>query len=770
MNLNIGNVIMRNSICLLVFIMTISNSFTQELTSGIPVINTIKKITVEGIKTVKEDIILSKMESKVGEIFSNEKIKRDINNIYSLELFSDIEIYKEEAIDGVELKVKVKERPIIKSIKYVGNKEYSANDIESETNFKKDIPFNYIKLKRAIEKIISFYKEKGFYLVSVTYEIKEEKDNTVEITFNIKEGKKMYVHKIIINGTKAFTDKVIKSKMETSEAGFLVAGTFKEDAFENDLKKIINFYNSEGFINAKISSYSIKYDEEKEKIFINIDIDEGEQFKLGEIKINIDKTFSSKEEKEKEEASLRDIITLKEGDIFNEEVYRRDIEKIKFKYSEKGYIGISISEDRNIDKEKKTVSLYLQIKEGKVFYINKIKIEGNYKTKDYVIKRELLVKEGEPFDGMKIRRSSERIYNLGFFEDVNIELSPGKDPESRDLIFVVKERPTGQLNLGAGYSTLDGLTGFLQLTENNLFGEGRRIGAKWEFGARKQNYELSFLEPYFLGEPVSLGISIYKLLRAYYSDYKDERTGGNIRVGVPAGENSKFWFTYKYEEVNIFDVADTASSTIKSVAGKNTTSSLTAQWIEDTRDSIFFNTKRGYRYSASLEYAGGILLGNNNFTKYIVDGSWYFKTFWEFVLAIHIGAGYVTGFGSTPLVPFYEKFFVGGTDTVRGYNERVLSPQDENKTPIGGDFMVYSNIEYRFPIYGPLMGTLFFDLGRAWNNPLEAKIDNIPTSVGFGIRIMLGGALLIRFDYGYGFDKSLYTPGGQIHFNIGNIF
>ncbi|MFH1824674.1 MAG: outer membrane protein assembly factor BamA [Candidatus Firestonebacteria bacterium] len=761
---------MKHSAWFLVFIIIISNSWGEELTSGIPGIGTIKKITIEGIKNVKEGIVLDKMDLKVGSIFSKEKVKLDINNIYSLELFSDIEIYEEEAIDGIELKVKVKERSLIKDIKYVGNKECSVNDIESETNFKKDIPYSQIKLKRAIEKIIPFYKEKGFYLVSVTYEINEGRDNTVDIIFNIKEGRRMYVDKIAINGTKAFTDKVIKSKMETSEVGFLISGTFKENIFENDLKKIINFYNSEGFINAKVSSFEIKYDEGKEKIFVNINIVEEEQFKVGEIKANINKTFTNEEEKKKEELEIRNIITLKEGDIFNEEVYKMDTEKIKYKYSEKGYIGISISEDKNIDKEKKTISLCLQINEGKVFHINKIRVDGNYKTKDYVIKRELLMKEGEPFDGVKIRRSSERIYNLGFFDDVNINLLPGKDiDESRDLIFVVKERATGQLNLGAGYSTLDGLTGFLQVSENNLFGEGKRITAKWEFGATKRNYELSFLEPYFLGEPVSLGVSIYKLLRAYYTDYKDERTGGNVRIGIPAGENTKFWFTYKYEEVNIFNVIATASPTIKSVEGKNTTSSLTTQWIEDTRDSIFFNTKSGYRYSASFEYAGGILLGNNSFTKYIVDGSWYFKTFWEFVLAIHIGAGYATGFGSTPLVPFYEKFFIGGTDTVRGYNERVLSPQD-NGVAVGGDFMAYSNLEYRFPIYGPFMGTLFFDLGRAWNTPLEAKIDNIPTSLGAGLRIMLGGALLIRLDYGYGFDKSLYTPGGQIHFNIGNIF
>lgn len=728
----------------------------------------IKKITVEGNKRTKESVIISRMVSRNDAEFSKKNVAEDIENIYLLEVFSEVEIHKKEIQGGgIELKVKVKERPVIENIKYSGNKEISANDLESETGFKKGNVFNPLNLKKAIEKITSFYKDKMFNLVRVTYELKESKDdNTVEITFNITEGKKVYIDKdgITIKGTKAFTDKTIKGKMETTEVGFLISGKYKEETLENDLKKIVNFYNSEGFINAKISSYTVRYDNAREKVFIDINIEEGDQFKIGEIKVEVGNPEIYKPE------NIIEIFTLKRGDIFNLENYNKNLEKIRFMYSERGYIDPFVSDEgKTIDTEKKEVNIHLKINEGKISYVDKIIIEGNYKTADHVIRREIGIKEGEPFDGIKIRRSSEKIYNLGFFEDVNINLIPGKSQESRGVLFTVKERPTGMLQLGAGYSTLDGLTGFLQVTENNLFGTGQSLSAKWEFGAKKQNYELSFLEPYFLGEPISIGGSIYKLLKAYYTDYKDERIGGNVRLGVPAGKDTKFWFTYKFEQVNIYDVLNTAPTLIKNSEGINTTSSLTGMWIEDTRDSIFFNTKSGHRYSVSVEYAGGILLGNNNFTKYILDSSWYFKTFWEFVLAFHVGAGYVTGFGPTPSVPFYEKFFIGGTDTVRGYNERVLSPQ-EGGLPVGGNFEVYGNIEYRFPIYGPFMGTLFFDWGRAWNYLPEVKIDNIPTSVGLGLRIMISGALMIRLDYGYGFDKNFYTPGGQIHFNIGNIF
>jgi outer membrane protein insertion porin family len=386
------------------------------------------------------------------------------------------------------------------------------------------------------------------------------------------------------------------------------------------------------------------------------------------------------------------------------------------------------------------------------------------------------MKPGEPFDSSKLRKSMEKIYNLGFFEDYpTYDILPGFDDNKERLIFRVRERATGNISLGAGYSTLDGLTGNLGVTENNFLGNGQRIGIMAEFGARRRNYEISFLEPWFLGNPTSVGFSIYDLLRnSYDNNYTEERLGGNITVGQPLGNyeesNTKLWFTYKYESVNIFDVKDAASDAIKQQAGKRDTSSLTTTIVYDTRDSIFFNTKKGVRYSASFEYAGGILGGNINFTKEILDARWFQTLFGDFVFALHTSGGYVSGYGSTPGVPIYERFFMGGTDTIRGYDERRVGPKDVLDTPLGGRVMGYGNLELRFPIIGPLMGVMFSDAGGTWDRTDEINYKDLATSVGFGLRFTITGALMLRLDYGYGFKQEWAAPGGRLHFNMGNIF
>jgi outer membrane protein insertion porin family len=749
----------------------------------------IKKVTAEGLTRYKQQEVLAGTTSITGTQYSIFSVKDDIAKIYSLGYFSDIHVLRKDMDGGIELIFRVIERPVVKEIKYTGIKELGLGDIESEFGIKQDAVFDQVKLKEGIQKIIEYYQDKNFNLAGVTYEIKEDKKaNTVELTVNVKEGKRMYIAPsdekgITFKGVKAFPERTLKGKMETAEAAFLVSGKYKEETLKSDLTKLVKYYWEEGFLTAKVLSYNIKYNDTKEKIYIEINIEEGLQYRLGEIKLEVNdpKIYSAKDiglkfsgvslkSFDESKPSICVMAAADNNQVFNYENFKRDLYKIKSLYDERGFISPEIKDERQLDNEKKLVSYVIRINEGSVSFVEKISIDGNYKTKDHVIRREILLKPGDQFDGDRLRTSFEKIYNLGFFDDVQVNTAPGSSDNKKELIFNIKERATGQLNLGAGYNSLDGLTGYLQVTENNLFGMGQRLSAMWEFGAVKQNYELSFLEPYFLNEPLSVGASIYKLLRAYYSDYKDERIGGNLRIGLPSGLFTKYWFTYQYEQVNIYDVADTASELIKNSKGINTTSSLTFNWIEDTRDSIFFNTKRGHKYSASIQYAGGLLLGDNNFTKYIVDTSWYYRLFGDFVLALHVSAGYATGFGNTVSVPFYERFFVGGTDSVRGYDERVLSPLDSNKNAIGGNFMLYGNVENRFPIAGPLYGTLFFDWGRSWDHPTDARLDQIPTSVGLGLRFVVTGAMMLRLDYGYGFDNSLASSGGKLHFNIGNIF
>lgn len=742
---------------ILIFIITVNLAFCE--------LPAVTKVTINGLKNIKAEVVTAVMSLRPKTEYSDTKAASDFKKIFNLGYFLEVEVAKETGAEGVEVQVTVKEKPILREVNFFGNKEVGRGELETEANLEKGESFDLTSLKNAVGKLLKKYKEKGYNLAAITYETKEdEKNNTINVAFNIKEGRHMYVSKIKFTGLKNLTQSVLKGKMDTAEAAFLVSGIFNEETLARDFQKLVAYYKSEGFYLANITSHKLTYDEVKEKIFIEINVEEGDQYKFSEVK------YSGINDNIYKESELQNIFNLKKDDIFNYDIFLRDLDKIRYMYSEKGYIETEVSGEAYPDKAKKTVSAMIKIKESGVFYIDKIRVENNYKTKDNVILREIRIKEGDLFSSNKIKKSLESIYNLGFFEEVNPRLLPvaGK-PERRELVLTVKERQTGQLQLGANFSSLDGLTGMLSVSENNFLGNGQRVAVSWEFGSSRQSYDLSFFEPWLFGSQISAGASLYNVLKAYYTDYKDKRIGGNLRFGLPLGDDSRIWLTYKYEQVNIYDVLPTASSLIQSVSGTNDISSITAQWVQDTRDSIFFNTKSGYRLSASVEYAGGLILGTTNFTKYVLDASTFFSISGDLVLAVRASSGYTTGFGASLNVPFYEKFFVGGTDTVRGYGERILSPLDNSGTPVGGNFMTLGNVEIRFPIYGPIFGTTFFDAGRAWDYVTDFDVMNIPTSAGFGLRIMVGGALMIRIDYGFGFSPKA-TQGGQIHFNMGNIF
>ena len=746
-------------------------------------------VTVRGLKKAPEEKVRSAMEAKKGAQFSPEMVRRDIKAIFALGYFSDINILRNDRAEGLELIVAVTERPLIRSIKYNGADEISTYDVETDNEWKAGLPFELYKLKKVIEKMSDMYKEKGYSKPEITYEVAEfPADNSVELTLNVKKGKKYMVGSVTVKGSKAFSVDAIRGKMETTTPGFLIPGTYKEEILAKDVEKITDYYKSEGFTDIKCSSET-SVDEASLKVAVTVNIAEGTQFKLGDIKIKVENpaVFSAdevadvfqvskeivKEDKDRLDEKHYYVCTLKaKGDkVYNESAIKSDIQRVSLLYASKGYIAVKIQQEPAVDNEQKTVSLFVSINEGKVFFVDKVLIDGNYKTHDNVIEREIRIKAGEPFDGDKLRLSLEKIYNLGFFEEVNYNLVPNAvDPNKQTLEIKLKERPTGSMNIGASYSSVDGLAGQLAVTENNLLGTGQRLSASWEFGALVQNYELDYLEPYFLNEPTSVGGSLYKRTNSTFVDYQDQRVGGNVRVGLPAGDFTRWWFTYQYEQISIFNVAATASSIIQNAQGTSATSSFSVNWVEDTRDSIFVNTRRGHRYSATFEYAGGLLLGDNNYTKYILDGSWFLRYYGDLVLALHVNGSYITGFGTTADVPFFEKFFCGGTDTVRGYDERKLSPTDDQGVAVGGNFMVYANLENRFPIVGQLYGTLFFDIGKAYDSPLAFQPSNLSSSVGVGIRFTISGAMMIRLDYGVGLDQANATPGGKVHFNIGNIF
>jgi len=452
-------------------------------------------------------------------------------------------------------------------------------------------------------------------------------------------------------------------------------------------------------------------------------------------------------------------------------------------YFDKGYISASCNATTSLGAEGK-VDVVFSIVENQIAYVNKIKVRGNIKTRDVVIRREMRLKPGERFDGDKLRRSKERLQNLGFFEDVSYDIEDTDEPSKKDLIVDVKESKTGMFSFGGGYSTVDQLVGFIEIEQKNFdwknwpyfTGAGQDIKLRTSFGSLTQAYELSFTEPWLFDYPVSFGFDLYKRSHERESDtgygYDEEVTGGDIRLGKELSEYVKGSFTYRYDQIKISDISSTASDDLKAEEGTNIVSSTEYGLTYDSRDNVF-NPTKGDLATTSLQVAGGPFGGDKNFWKSFNRYSHYVPLWHGSSLEMRGRLGYGQAYGDSEKIPIYERFFAGGAYSVRGYRERKIGPVDSSSgDPIGGESVVIGNLEYTYPMLDFLRLAAFYDIGNVW-----AKGNDIGTSgykagagVGFRLKTPIGPIML---DYGVPLNKESGEDekgGGRFHFSMSQSF
>jgi len=683
-------------------------------------------------------------------------VSEGLQNIYELGFFENIAIEVTEVEGGVKVAYIVTEKPLVKRIEFKGNKEFSNGKLEREIESKEKEPFDNRKMQADAEKIATLYKEKGYADVKVEpYTAEDEETGMVVMTFFITEGAQIRIGKVNLVGVEAFDAKKIKRKMKTKRKKF-----FKQELLDEDLRTIEAYYKNRGFLRIQLGTPIVIYNEERTEILVTLFVYEGLKYTVGDIQFQGNYVFASEE--------LESNLELKNGETFSQEKFEMSLFNVQERYAERGYILMRFNPEYFTDDERKVVNILISINEGGVVYIDRIYVEGNVITKSYVIKREFLVKEGSPFNVKKIRRTQEQLYNLGFFSDVVIDISETNDPYKADLICGVTEQRTGILTMGAGYSSQEGLIGTFQITQANLFGRGQRLDLMLEFGKKKTNYQLGFTEPWFLGKHVLFGIDIYDTDRNR-DYYKEARTGGDIRVGPHLTDILSLYFTYTYERVRVYD----ALPEYKHEEGRQNSSSFTTYLVRDSRDNIF-DASRGSRNSISFEVSGGILGGDTNFVKTALSSSWYFPTFWRFVLALQLRYAIASSFRPSAGVPIYERFYVGGADTVRGYDYRgEIGPDD------GGVIMFVSNLEYKFPIVMEkgrtvLQGAVFLDMGGSWrkrdvNFTIGTGDDQLKVGIGAGVRFKTP-IFPVRLDWGYGLNHKPGEDKSQWYFTIGQPF
>ncbi len=745
----------------------------------------IDKIVIKGNKKIEADAIRAKLISKVGEVYSDEKVRRDIQETFSTGYFYNIEVDRSDGPNVVVTYI-VTEKPSIVEIDYVGNDEIEDQELREISGIKPFEILSMSKIREASEKIEKLYEEKGFFLARVTTQLTPsgEGDN-VKLTFNVKENDKVRVKRVSFIGNKRLPSGKLKGAMLTKEGGFFSfvsgSGAYKQEAFDRDMQVLNLLYFNEGYVQVKIDRPQVYVTPDKKGIFISIRVEEGEQFKVGTVDFTGDLLFSRSE--------LFESTKIQDQDIFRYQTLQEDLRALQAKYGDLGYAYANPIPRTRIREAEREVDVTFEIDKGQKVYIGRISTIGNSKTRDKVIRREMRVVEGELYNETRRRESEENIKRLGYFEEVNFNT---KTPRGRndimDIDVVVKERNTGTIQVGAGYSNFNGFVLNGQVNQINFLGKGQKLGVSIDLSKRQSLYKLSFTEPYFMDSEWSTGFDLQRSQRIL-TEYSELKTGGAVRVGHPLAPYLDGFIRYKLDETELKVDADKGDPDLFPVATANgTTSSVTFTLEYDRRDDRFAPSK-GIFSSVALEYAG--VGGTKSYTKGFGTFRYYRKIFWDLVWRNNLTYGFISSNDSSKPAPFNELFLLGGANSLRGFNwftigkrkrsqkeyDRAIgaglsSAEAENQAmrPFGGSQQLFYNLEFQFPLIAEagINGVVFYDVGNAEDSIVLSELRQ---DVGFGFR-WFSPIGPLRFEWGFPLkiEKRYNEDSVNFEFAIGAPF
>ena len=734
-------------------------------------------VRIEGHRRVDPGAIKDAVAVSAGSEASLADIDRDVRELFSLGRFEDVKAVTEQGDEGTVLIYRLVERPLVRRIEFEGNDEFKDSKLSPIVTFNAPEIYNPLEIRRSTKAIEDAYAEEGFYAAEVQTEVDFNERDEGTVTFVIEEGKKVLIDEIRFEGNTVFTDEELRKAIETKERWFLSwltdRGTYREDMLQNDLEIIADQYFNKGYVRVDVRQPVTTLSQDKRTMDLLIEIDEGEQFRMGSVDLQGD-LLTDKEE-------LLELVPLEKGDVFSRKVLRESIFALNDFYADRGYAYVNVSPLTRLNTEERLVDLTIEIEQGNQVHVDHIGITGNTKTRDKVIRREMRLVEGDLFSATKLKRSRQRINNLGFFDEVKLNTSQA-DEDKMDVDIEVKERPTGTFTVGFGYSSVDKLVGQGSIQQDNFLGRALKLNLAGSFGSSSTTYNLGLQDPYFLDTKWTLGGDLYNTEREW-NEFSKKTRGGDIKVGYPVSENSQVFFIYKYEDKDIFDVDPSASDFVKDQEGTSTLSSVFASWTRNTTDYRLDPTT-GSVTKFSTEVAG--LGGTEKFAKVIADYRRFFPFKWDTVFSVHGQMGYIQEIGGEE-IPIDERFYLGGLSTIRGFKTRevgprirnvetVIDPQTGETTQvedfeyIGGVKEAFFNLEYTFPVIkdAGLKGVLFFDVGNAWADD-EDYFSDMRYSTGWGIRWMSPMGPL-RLEWGYNLDPREGEKSSEFEFSIGRFF
>ncbi len=839
---------------------------------------TLASVKVRGNKRVETDAIRMVIRSQQGDVLSMDKVSSDIKAIFAMGYFSDVKAELEQGPKGESLIFVVTEKPSISTIDFKGNDEVGDDKIKEVLDIKPLSVLDVTKVRENVDKIKDLYVEKGYFLADVEYKLTKQPNNSVALTFVIDEHAKVEVKRINFIGNEAIGDDELKGIMETREGNFFSFltsfGTYKEEGLKRDMMRVSEYYYNHGYLNVKVSDPIVEISSDRKYLYITVSIDEGEQYRIGNITFSGDLLVADKAlvrevdtaisngcvglvlsaalqrklakvkrpaevlalkievlGKLKQEAEKRldegvweedqppppsrgklwdevrkelmtqlkikilgELLSFKTGQIFNKMELGMSMFRIRDVYKDRGYAYAEVIPETNIDSDTRIIDLNFNVQKGMKVYIERIEIKGNLKTRDKVIRRQMRLYEGEYYSGQGKKKSQRLINGLGFFEKVDITERRGSGPDKIIITVNVKERQTGTFQIGAGFSSVENFIATAQISQQNLFGRGQTLALMAQLSSLRQFFSLQFVEPYFLDTKWYFATSLFNT-QLDYINFLRKATGGRLTLGYWFLDDWRVSFTYKLEKVDV----SAGRGTDEGYRNHNLfrdgwTSSVQGSLMWDTRDNRLFPTD-GHLLQGSLEWASPYTLSENVFMRLTGVARWYHPVIWGIVLKTNLTLGYITSLSEEP-IPIFEKYFVGGIYTIRGYDPRSIGPRqpaaDDGYDPgshvvsanVGGNKQLIANLELEFPIFPQvnIRGVIFIDAGNAYgegesffSERYSDTTGNKETalglywSTGFGFR-WFSPIGPLRFEWGIPLTK---RPGDKdilFEFTIGNFF
>jgi len=722
----------------------------------------VKELAVQGNRRVQEAVILGRVTAKVGGPFVPARLADDIRSIFSLGFFDDVQAKVEDFEGGVKLTFVVTERPFVRDINFAGNKRLDAATLQEKISFKLGAVYNPVEVTRAAEQLKEAYEEEGYFEVGVTPEVARLPDGDVSVTFRVAEGRKMTIDKIVIEGAQGLKPDKIKAIMLTQEREFyILRGTVQRQKLDQDIERVVTFYNDNGYIQARVETVDTQVDRATARVTIRIVVAEGPQFKVGGIDITGNKVLPVEE--------LRRRVLLKPDDIYSRTKLQETVRGIVDVYGTIGRSSADPVPQIALDVPNRKVNVTLDISEGPEVFIERINISGNTRSQEKILRRELPMAEGDLFTTQKLARAKQKLTNLNYFEKVETKTAPGSTKDKIVVNIEVTEKPTGLFSIGGGYSSQDGTLGTLDLSQNNFLGRGYQLFLRLRGGAETQQGTIGFTDPWFLDRPLSAGFDVFNN-RRIYQDYTLNSLGGDVRFGAPIGDYGRWNALYRLSQEKVNGVDSNASTELLQAEGTSVTSMVGGALSRDTRDSLTDPTRGNYSQFGT-DFAG-IGTGDNRFFRITATTTQHQPLWFNHVLSGRLLAGYQLGWYKDP-VPFFERYYLGGPNSIRSFKSRQISPEDSSGTGIGGNVQVLGNLEYSVPLAFGIRAALFFDVGNVYgpDQSVHTPVDltNLKYAVGPGFRWNSPFGPL-RVDYGVNPNPKSGEKFGNFQFSMGAAF